>query len=88
MFDATGSIASTLQLVLDSITKPESESWYEGITGNSVKLLLGASSLCFDFIFIYQHFILYREDKQDTKDLEGLEGEPNERQPLLSDTRC
>ncbi|GAA5823364.1 hypothetical protein JCM5353_008250 [Sporobolomyces roseus] len=56
LLDLTGGTLSLAQLVLDSWI---SHDW-NGITGNPGKLGLSVLTLGFDFIFILQHFVLYR----------------------------
>lgn len=36
---------------------------WSGLTGNPTKLCLGLISLCFDLIFISQHYLLYADDQ-------------------------
>ncbi|GAA5948263.1 hypothetical protein JCM3765_001342 [Sporobolomyces pararoseus] len=57
LLDLTGGTLSLAQLVLDSWS---SHDW-RGITGNPAKLGLSVLTLGFDFIFIVQHYILYRD---------------------------
>lgn len=37
------------------------------MTGNSTKLCLGLISLCFDLIFISQHYLLYHNHFHETR---------------------
>ena len=55
IMDITGAILSLLQLLLDC---NDTNDW-NGVTGDLVKLGLGAISMVFDVIFITQHFCLY-----------------------------
>lgn len=65
LLDLNGGILSLLQLVLDSSLQDD----WSGITGNPVKLLLGNVTIIFDFIFIVQHYILYRNSPETNKQL-------------------
>ncbi|KAJ9614028.1 hypothetical protein H2200_002164 [Cladophialophora chaetospira] len=56
LFDLTGGLLSTAQLVLDASFGGD----WSGITGNSLKLGLANISMAFDAVFITQHYILYR----------------------------
>ncbi|GAA5976224.1 hypothetical protein JCM5350_001387 [Sporobolomyces pararoseus] len=57
LLDLTGGTLSLAQLVLDSWSAHD----WRGITGNPAKLGLSVLTLGFDFIFIVQHYILYRD---------------------------
>ena len=61
LFDFTGGMLSLLQLVIDSGLQ---HSW-SGITGNPAKLGLANISLCFDVVFILQHYVLYGQQHDD-----------------------
>lgn len=78
LLDLTGGILSLLQLVLDSSLQND----WSGITGNPVKLLLGNVTILFDFIFVVQHYILYRNPSGKTK--QSCEGD-GVTTPLLGD---
>jgi cystinosin len=69
LLDLAGASLSLMQLVLDSSLQGN----WSGALGNTAKLLLGNISLLFDLVFIFQHFVLYRERKPG----------PSERDPLL-----
>ncbi|MCJ1479042.1 hypothetical protein MMC13_007726 [Lambiella insularis] len=56
LLDLTGGIFSIAQLVIDSSLQND----WSGLTGNPVKLVLGNVSICFDILFITQHYWLYR----------------------------
>jgi len=75
LLDLTGGILSILQLVIDSALQAD----WSGITGNPVKLGLGNVSMFFDFIFIVQHYWLYRDSRigKETQELSA---------PLLADS--
>jgi len=75
LLDFTGGILSLLQLVIDSSLQDD----WSGITGNPMKLGLANISMCFDLIFITQHYILYRADRENKA--EGAES--GSEQPLL-----
>jgi len=68
LFDFTGGVLSVSQLCIDSYLQGD----WSGITGNSVKLLLGNVSVFFDIIFMVQHYIIY--PKKDRKTVEPEEG--------------
>jgi cystinosin len=53
LLDFTGGILSLLQLLLDSSLQDD----WSGFFGNPVKLGLSNISLCFDVLFITQHYV-------------------------------
>ena len=57
LLDFTGGILSVLQLVLDCSDMGD----WTGITGNVAKFGLGNVSIFFDLIFMFQHYVLYRD---------------------------
>ena len=57
LFDVVGGVLSLTQLLIDSSLQSD----WSGLTGNPVKLGLAGISICFDIVFITQHYILYRE---------------------------
>jgi cystinosin len=68
---------SLAQLILDSSLQKD----WSGVTGNPLKFLLGNVTILFDFIFVFQHYILYRGS-----DSSGNDGKAaDQRTPLLSD---
>ncbi|MCJ1380318.1 cysteine protease [Xylographa soralifera] len=56
LLDITGGVLSITQLLIDSSLQGD----WSGVTGNPVKLGLGNVSICFDILFITQHYWLYR----------------------------
>ena len=56
LLDLGGGLASLLQMVL---VAHNSRDW-DSLTGNPTKLGLAGVSLVFDFLFLAQHFVLYR----------------------------
>lgn len=56
LLDLMGGLLSALQLVLDAADMNE----WNGVVGNVQKLLLGALTVIFDSIFIFQHYVLYK----------------------------
>ena len=56
LLDMTGGVLSIAQLVIDSSLQAD----WSGITGNPVKFGLGNVSICFDLVFVVQHYWLYR----------------------------
>jgi len=75
LFDLTGGILSLLQLIIDSSVQGD----WSGITGNPTKLGLANISMCFDLIFITQHYFLYQDSSPGKADEEESDSE----QPLL-----
>ncbi|KAJ5894044.1 lysosomal L-cystine transporter, partial [Penicillium taxi] len=57
LLDLSGAVLSLMQLVLDSSLQAD----WSGTVGNIAKLMLGNITVLFDFIFIFQHFGLYRK---------------------------
>eukprot|EP00986_Skeletonema_menzelii_P001279 scaffold338_cov155-Skeletonema_menzelii.AAC.13 len=58
LLDFTGGSLSIIQLIGDSFAQDGS---WTGVVGNPAKLGLGLISICFDVVFIVQHYILYRK---------------------------
>jgi len=56
LLDFSGGLLSVAQLVFDSWRK---NNW-DGITGDPVKFGLGFISMVFDLIFMFQHYVLYK----------------------------
>ncbi|GJN90825.1 hypothetical protein Rhopal_003839-T1 [Rhodotorula paludigena] len=69
LLDFTGGTLSLAQLVLDSLLDND----WRGITGNPGKLGLSFLTLGFDIVFIVQHFVLYRHNREegDAQDDDG-----------------
>lgn len=57
VFDLIGGGFSLAQVFLDSALDRD----WSGITGNPAKLLLANITVCFDLIFVFQHYVLYRD---------------------------
>jgi len=57
LLDFTGGSLSIIQLIGDSFAQDGS---WTGVLGNPAKLGLGLVSICFDVVFIIQHYVLYR----------------------------
>lgn len=55
LLDFVGGVLSISQLGIDSFIQHD----WSGITGNPVKLALGNFSICFDIVFMIQHYCLY-----------------------------
>ncbi|KCV71117.1 hypothetical protein H696_02067 [Fonticula alba] len=66
LLDLVGGVLSVSQLIMDCWIAGD----WSGITGNPMKLLLGLISMSFDFIFMFQHYVLYRS-REDPDDLES-----------------
>jgi len=73
LLDLSGGVLSLVQLVLDSSLQSD----WSGITGNPVKFLLGNITIVSDMVFIFQHYVLYRDAPKDR--------EREEERPFLSD---
>ncbi|KOS19624.1 Cystinosin -like protein [Escovopsis weberi] len=58
LLDVGGGAASIAQLGIDSYLQRD----WSGVTGNPVKLAIGNASVFFDCVFMFQHYVLYRED--------------------------
>ncbi|CAG8549916.1 1842_t:CDS:2 [Acaulospora colombiana] len=67
LLDFTGGLLSTVQLVLDAYS---TNNW-DGILGDPVKLGLGFLSIAFDLIFMFQHYILYRNGDNRKNEMEA-----------------
>ncbi|EEQ33137.1 hypothetical protein MaudCBS49596_002857 [Microsporum audouinii] len=78
LLDLIGGILSLIQLVIDSSLEND----WSGITGNPAKFGLSNVSIFFDFIFMVQHYILYRERNGSAK--ENIDVEDPATQPLLT----
>jgi cystinosin len=73
--DFSGGVLSIAQLVIDCIIQGD----WSGLTGNSVKLLLGNVSIAYDFVFFAQHYWFYRgAEKRKEEEGEGLLGDERE----------
>lgn len=62
ILDLTGGVLSFLQLIGDCADMKD----WSGLTGNPAKIMLSIVTICFDVIFLVQHYILYpdADDKQ------------------------
>lgn len=67
LLDLTGGTLSLGQLVIDASLQGD----WSGLIGNPVKFYLGQIAIIFDILFIFQHYVLYRE-KNATGD-DGIE---------------
>lgn len=84
--DIAGGIASSMQLVVDSLRS--GGNFADGILGNLVKLFLGVYSLVADAVFVYQHYVAYPDNHappRDVSDPDYLDEEDD--QPLLGHAR-
>ncbi|KAF1841647.1 L-cystine transporter-like protein [Cucurbitaria berberidis CBS 394.84] len=79
LLDFAGGWLSLAQLVIDSSLQND----WSGVTGNPVKFGLGNITIVFDIIFIFQHYVLYRQPKKHLEDEE--EDCESENEQLLSD---
>jgi cystinosin len=57
ILDLTGGVLSLLQLIGDCADLSD----WSGITGNPAKMALALVTICFDLIFLVQHYLLYPE---------------------------
>ena len=57
LLDFVGGLLSLIQLIIDSSLQAD----WSGITGNPIKFGLSNVSMFFDIIFVFQHFVLYRQ---------------------------
>lgn len=69
ILDLTGGFLSLLQLVGDCADMRD----WTGITGNPAKLALALVTICFDVIFLVQHYILYPVDRPSYSPLPAIE---------------
>ena len=82
LLDITGGILSIAQLLIDSSLQDD----WSGLTGNPVKFGLGNVSICFDVLFITQHYWLYKETGNGKGEEEDwAREEDEERRSLLSE---
>ncbi|KAL2849155.1 PQ loop repeat-domain-containing protein [Aspergillus pseudoustus] len=73
LLDLTGGVLSLVQLIIDSAFQND----WSGVTGNPIKFLLSNVTIFFDLIFVFQHYILYRNAEDKDK------GNPGVYSPLL-----
>ena len=69
LLDFLGGVLSIVQLVIDSGLQAD----WSGLTGNPVKFGLGNVSIGWNLVFLWQHYVLYKERE------EGERGEGEER---------
>ena len=85
LLDFTGGSLSIIQLIGDSF----SQGGWTGVIGNPAKFGLGLVSICFDVVFIVQHYILYRNSTASTSPRNETGGTDRSRSdhatPLLAD---
>lgn len=79
MLDVLGSVLSIAQLLIDAALAHD----WSAVTGNPAKFFLGNVTLLFDFIYLWQRYVLYRKNMA-----KGVvtEEEASEDSPLLRDT--
>uniref|UniRef100_A0A6B2E6R5 Cystinosin homolog n=1 Tax=Phlebotomus kandelakii TaxID=1109342 RepID=A0A6B2E6R5_9DIPT len=72
LLDFIGGILSMLQMILNAYNYDD----WDSIFGDPTKFGLGLFSVCFDIVFIIQHYILYRDQhsglKENSSNLEKL----------------
>ncbi|XP_070508516.1 cystinosin-like [Chironomus tepperi] len=70
LLDMIGGVLSIMQMLINAYNYDDWQSYF----GNPAKLCLGLFSICFDIIFIIQHYCLYRNseesDKEDSQNTE------------------
>lgn len=74
LLDFIGGVLSLGQLLIDSSLQG---GVWEGVKGNSVKLGLSGISIAYDIVFFVQHYVLYRNAREDmmSSETEPLLGE-------------
>lgn len=77
LLDLGGGVLSLAQLAIDSYLQRD----WSGVTGNPVKFALGNASLVYDGIFVVQHYILYRHNREDDAERQ----QQDERRALLGE---
>lgn len=60
ILDFAGGTLSIMQIIIDGLSAGN----WTPVTENPVKFLLGSTSMFFDVIFFYQHFVLYKNDPE------------------------
>jgi len=61
MLDFSGGVLSMLQLVINSVAF--GEPFFQPGAFNVVKFILSIMSIFFDSIFMFQHFVLYKDQR-------------------------
>ena len=60
--DLIGAVLSLAQLFIDAAATGHKDGWlWVGIVGNPAKLGMGLLSMGFDFLFLWQHYVLYAD---------------------------
>jgi cystinosin len=67
ILDFSGGALSDLQLILDCADLKD----FSLITGNLAKFGLGSISICFDIVFMLQHYVLYVESEESSPEPES-----------------
>ncbi|KAK4154609.1 hypothetical protein C8A00DRAFT_14299 [Chaetomidium leptoderma] len=75
LLDFSGGSLSIAQQSIDSYMQRD----WSGITGNPVKFALGNVSMCYDLIFMTQHYVLYRGADGKSEEGDSLVGADEER---------
>jgi len=76
LLDFTGGSMSVAQQIMDCQTQHD----WSGISGDPVKFGLGLTSMVFDVIFMFQHYVLYADNNKKIQ-----EAEDQDRAPLLDE---
>lgn len=58
LLDISGGVLSLAQLVVDASLQND----WSGLIGNPVKFFLAQIAIVFDILFIFQHYVLYRQN--------------------------
>lgn len=87
--DFSGGFFSTFQQIIDTLHNSLSQGTWNVFSSSSdsfnlVKCLLGLITIIFDLIFILQHYVLYRNRKEPTKEKEHMELRNTHDEPLLN----
>lgn len=70
LLDFTGGVLSILQIFIDGANSGDWNVFGQGGSFNVAKFCLGFTSMVFDVIFMFQHYVLYKEKPRDSKNLE------------------
>lgn len=71
--DFTGGVLSLLQQILDTVAR--GQPFFGTDSFNIVKFLLSIMSIIFDIIFLFQHYVLYKDARKKAQLTKGLDKE-------------
>ncbi|TGZ79921.1 PQ-loop-domain-containing protein [Ascodesmis nigricans] len=80
LLDLTGGVLSLAQLLVDASLQAD----WSGIIGNPVKFWLSQIAIIFDLVFIWQHYVLYRNTTKKVEEEEAESRVESERRGLLA----